>query len=124
MSGSFSAAGSLSRTGEGWGEGVASDVKRGADPVQHIVEPIPDISVRDPKNLKAFGLQLQRALSVIILLMQVLRAVHFDYQLRREAEKVHDVGPDRNLPPKLVPSEASSSELLPQRIFERGLPAT
>ena len=62
----------------------------------------------------------RRPFSIAMRLNGVLTPIHFDNEPRRQAQKIHDVRADGNLPAKPMPVELFPSKTLPQARFRLG----
>ena len=80
--------------------------------LQHLVVP-------KPKDFPALAFQIGVS-GLIARTLSVLRAVSLDNQLSPNAEKVDDVGADRDLPAKLESAEATIAQKAPEAQFAVG----
>src|ERR1700722_3816920 len=76
---------------------------------QHLVVP-------EPKDFPALAFQIGVS-GLIARALSVLRALGFDDQLSANAQKVDNVGADRDLPAKLESAEATIAQQAPQAQF-------
>lgn len=88
---------------------------------QHVPEPLRDVGVRHPQDLKALASELLRSEAIGFDLEVMHRAIDLDHQLRGVAIEVDDESDEHMLATELEPSQTVSSQILPQDLFSRCL---
>src|SRR5262245_14765912 len=75
------------------------------------------IVVPEPQHAIAFRLQPACALLVVLSLLRMLAAIHFDYHAALETNEVHDEFANRLLAPELYAPNLPAPELLPEPLL-------